>query len=144
MLIYFVQDILCDPVCFPAKVIPGFLFTAYCSQAGANGAVIIVIVFFLFRFWLKNSIGAFRNTNAYIYTQQSAHTMRRHAVLKIDYLRDISRDKAVKRSAILFESIRLDVRIYSRLNFVDDLSCIDFCSLLQKIKHIGALLLLAK
>lgn len=70
--------------------------------------------------------------------------MRRHAVLKIDYLRDISRDKAVKRSAILFESIRLDVRIYSRLNFVDDLSCIDFCSLLQKIKHIGALLLLAK
>ena len=36
------------------------------------------------------------------------------------------------------------MNIYRRLNFVDDLSCIDFCSLLQKIKHIGALLLLAK
>lgn len=40
--------------------------------------------------------------------------------------------------------MRSDMNIYRRLNFVDDLSCIDFCSLLQKIKHIGALLLLAK
>lgn len=45
-----------------------------------------MIVFFLFRFWLKNSIGAFRNTNAYIYTQQSAHTVRGHTALKMNHL----------------------------------------------------------
>ena len=34
----------------------------------------------------KGMIRAFRNTNAYIYTQQSAHTVRGHTALKMNHL----------------------------------------------------------
>ncbi len=50
-------------------------------------------------------------------------------------LRNIFRDETVKCAPVFFESVRLNMCIYCRLDFINYLSCIDFNFLFQKIKH---------
>ena len=61
------------------------------------------------------------------------HSMRRHTALKMNDLRNIFRNETVKCAPVFFEPIRFNVFIYRCFNFINNLSCIDFSFLFQKI-----------
>ena len=103
------------------------------EESRANSTLILVVVFFLFCLGLKSSFGTFRDANSQIHAKESAHSMRWHTTLKMDYLRNIFRNETVKCAPVFFEPIRFNVFIYRCFNFINNLSCIDFSFLFQKI-----------